>query len=184
MVFTYRSLGYPDGAAASAVSVSRPRAGPIVSAIVERTEIMKVTKEWLLLIAGVVWSIAGFNITRLGIMAYGEAVAPVLALAVGSVAVFTVFWTRVFSKMLHKHIVRIQGYGQEAQPFWRFFDTKSYIIMAIMMGGGISLRAFGLVPSWFIAFFYTGLGVALGGAGLGFLCACVREFRSASALAD
>lgn len=114
---------------------------------------MKVTKEWLLPIAGVVWSIAGFNITRLGIMAYGEAVAPVLALAVGSVAVFTVFWTRVFSKMLHKHIVRIQGYGQEAQPFWRFFDTKSYIIMAIMMGGGISLRAFGLVPSWFIAFF-------------------------------
>ena len=155
MVFTYRSLGYPDGAAASAVSVSRMHAGPIVSAIVERTEIMKVTKEWLLLIAGVVWSIAGFNITRLGIMAYGEAVAPVLALAVGSVAVFTVFWTRVFSKMLHKHI-----------------------------GGGISLRAFGLVPSWFIAFFYTGLGVALGGAGLGFLCACVREFRSASALAD
>ncbi len=86
--------------------------------------------------------------------------------------------------MLHKHIVRILGYRQEAQPFWRFFDTKSYIIMAIMMGGGISLRAFGLVPSWFIAFFYTGLGVALGGAGLGFLCACVREFRSASALAD
>lgn len=97
MVFTYRPLGYPHGAAASAVSVSRMRAGPIVSAIVERTEIMKVTKEWLLLIAGVVWSIAGFNITRLGIMAYGEAVAPVLALAVGSVAVFTVFWTRVFS---------------------------------------------------------------------------------------
>ena len=90
---------------------------------------MKVTKEWLLLIAGVVWSIAGFNITRLGIMAYGEAVAPVLALAVGSVAVFTVFWTRVFSKMLHKHIVRIQGYGQEVQPFWRFFDTKSYICL-------------------------------------------------------
>ena len=30
-----------------------------------------------------------------------------------------------------------------------------------MMGGGIALRASGVVPEWFIAFFYTGLGAAL-----------------------
>ena len=34
-------------------------------------------------------------------------------------------------------------------------------MMAIMMGGGIALRASGVVPEWFIAFFYTGLGAAL-----------------------
>ena len=31
--------------------------------------------------------------------------------------------------------------------------------MAVMMGGGIGLRMAGLVPDWFVAFFYTGLGV-------------------------
>ena len=43
-------------------------------------------------------------------------------------------------------------------------------MMAIMMTGGISLRAFGLVPNWFIAFFYTGLGASLLLAGLLFGC--------------
>ena len=42
-------------------------------------------------------------------------------------------------------------------------------MMAIMMTGGISLRAFGLVPNWFIAFFYTGLGIALALSGMSFL---------------
>ena len=43
----------------------------------------------------------------------------------------------------------------------KFFDVRGYLIMAVMMGGGIALRSFHLVPGWFIAFFYTGLGIAL-----------------------
>ena len=48
-------------------------------------------------------------------------------------------------------------------------------MMAIMMTGGISLRAFGLVPNWFIAFFYTGLGIALALSGMSFLGRFVRR---------
>ncbi len=133
-----------------------------------------VGKEALLGIAGAVWCIAGFNIVRLGIMAYLEQSWPLIMLLVaGSIAVFAVFWTKVFSKMLAKHVDRILAYA-DLQPFWRFFDRQAFIIMAIMMTVGISLRAFSLVPSWFIAFFYTGLGVALTGAGVGFLVECVR----------
>ncbi len=133
-----------------------------------------VGKEALLGIAGAVWCIAGFNIVRLGIMAYLEQSWPLIMLLVaGSIAVFAVFWTKVFSKMLAKHVDRILAYA-DPQPFWRFFDRQAFIIMAIMMTVGISLRAFSLVPSWFIAFFYTGLGVALTGAGVGFLVECVR----------
>lgn len=40
--------------------------------------------------------------------------------------------------------------------------------MAFMMGGGIWLRYSGLVPDTFIAFFYTGLGLALALAGVVF----------------
>lgn len=140
---------------------------------------MRVSKNTLLGIAGVVWCIAGVNIVNIGLGAYGslDKAAPglVLALAAASVAVCALFWGKVFSKMLGKHVVRIQAMGDEAQPVWRFFDAKSYLIMAVMMGGGISLRAFNLVPIWFIAAFYTGLGVALAAAGAGFIVAFVRS---------
>ena len=58
---------------------------------------------------------------------------------------------------------------------WNFFDVPGYAMMAIMMTGGISLRAFGLVPVWFIAFFYTGLGIALALSGASFLIRFARR---------
>ncbi len=75
----------------------------------------------------------------------------------------------MFSKLVGKHSDRIRGYGAKKMHAFRFFDAKGYVVMAIMMGGGISLRTFGLVPTWFVAFFYTGLGIALALAGVGFL---------------
>ncbi|MFR1166792.1 MAG: hypothetical protein ACLSDQ_03730 [Adlercreutzia equolifaciens] len=57
----------------------------------------------------------------------------------------------------------------------KFFDVRGYLIMAVMMGGDIALRSFHLVPGWFIAFFYTGLGIALALAGVGFLVHYLRR---------
>lgn len=37
-----------------------------------------------------------------------------------------------------------QGNKEERQPFFKFFDRKSYLLMAIMMGGDIAFRAGGL----------------------------------------
>ncbi len=37
-----------------------------------------------------------------------------------------------------------QGNKEERQPFFKFFDRKSYLLMAVMMGGGIALHAGGL----------------------------------------
>ncbi|MDY2777716.1 MAG: hypothetical protein SOU51_05005 [Collinsella sp.] len=133
-------------------------------------KLVLVDKRVLLAIAGAVWCAAGFNIARIGAIAYLEqshAIVP--ALALGSVAVLAVFWIKVFSTMLGKHVARIEGYADALQPFWRFFDVPALLIMAFMMTLGISLRAFSLVPGWFIASFYTGLGVALCCAGIGFL---------------
>ena len=39
----------------------------------------------------------------------------------------------------------------------------------VMMGGGIGLRAAGVFPNQFVAFFYTGLGCALALAGILFI---------------
>ena len=138
---------------------------------------MRVSREALLIIAGLVWLAAGINIFVIGIMSYGEVVseqaAPVAALLLGSVVIFAAFWT-MFSRIVRKHTRRITAYGDEKQPFWRFFDRGSYIIMIFMMTLGISLRSFHLVPTWFIAFFYAGLGLALMLAGISFLCGWLR----------
>ena len=75
----------------------------------------------------------------------------------------------MFSKLVGKHADRIRSYGEDKMHVLHFFDIKGYIMMAIMMGGGIALRNFGIVPTWFVAFFYTGLGCALALAGIGFL---------------
>lgn len=48
----------------------------------------------------------------------------------------------------------------------KFFDLRSFAIMAVMMTGGIWLRASGVGPEVFIAVFYSGLGASLLLAGL------------------
>lgn len=126
----------------------------------------KVKKRTLLLIAGIVWLIAGFNVARLGIAAYFM-IERKWYLYVLSVAVFFVFGT-MFYKMSNKHTKRIMGY-EEYKPFWNFFDLKAYLIMAVMMGGGIGLRVAGVIPDVFVAFFYSGLGCALALAGVLFI---------------
>lgn len=129
--------------------------------------VFHVKKRTLLAIAGCVWLIAGFNVARLGVLAYG-ALQPIRWFhIVLSLVVFGLFG-RMFYKMSHKHTRRIKGYAQETRPFWHFFDIKAYCIMAFMMGGGMWLRFSGLAPEVFIAVFYTGLGCALALAGVVF----------------
>ena len=66
----------------------------------------------------------------------------------------------------HTIASRISAYEEEPHLFLKFFDVKSFIIMAVMMTGGIWLQSSGVAPDRFIAFFYTGLGASLLLAGL------------------
>lgn len=127
---------------------------------------MKVKTYNLLLIASIVWGLAGFNILRIGVTAYKEFVG-VINLGI-SLAIFIAFWFMVFKKLVIKHTARIKAYEDERTFFLKFFDVKSFMIMAFMMTFGISLRAFNLWPDLYIAVFYTGLGSALFLAGLNF----------------
>ncbi|MGM9615909.1 MAG: hypothetical protein ACI3W7_10360 [Oscillospiraceae bacterium] len=127
--------------------------------------VFHVKKRTLLAVAGCVWLIAGFNVARLGVLSYEKLPQLRIVHILLSLLVFCAFgW--MFFKMSMKHTRRIKGYQEEFRPVWHFFDLKSYIIMAVMMGGGIWLRSSGLVPDVFIAVFYTGLGCALALAGV------------------
>lgn len=125
---------------------------------------MKVKRNTLLLLACLVWSAAGFNILRIGLMAYPayRTVGNYLL----SALIFAVFQVFIFGKLVKKHTARISAYREEHHFFLKFFDGRSFAIMAFMMTGGIALRSGGLAPEQFIAFFYTGLGASLLLAGL------------------
>ena len=131
-----------------------------------------IKNKYLLLIAAIVWLIAGFNVLKIGVESYINYVTVINLLL--SLVVFLVFWIMVFSKLVKKHTLRISSYESEKQWFYLFFDLKSFIIMAIMMTMGIVIRYYALLPDVFIAVFYTGLGSALALAGILFMVNFMR----------
>lgn len=118
--------------------------------------------------------IAGGNVARLGVKSYFM-VEMQFYLPLLSVVIFALFGM-MFYKMSKKHIKRISTY-ESYRSFWHFFDLKAYIIMAVMMSGGIGLRYAGVFPDVFVAFFYTGLGCALCLAGVLFIVERIKQLR-------
>ncbi len=132
-----------------------------------------VRKKYLLLIAGLFWTFAGFMIVKIG-----YTLIPVLSqkiiLIISGFVIFYLFYHFIFSKLVYKHEKRIRNNPNEKMPVWLFFDGKSYIIMIAMMTFGITIRYLHLVPNWFIAFFYSGLGTALLACGIRFIIRFLR----------
>lgn len=128
---------------------------------------MKVKKHNLLLIASIVWLIAGFNILRIGIVSYKNYIN-IINICL-SILVFFIFWFMIFKKLVTKHTLRITNLDDIPHFFFNFFDKKSFLIMFFMIFLGVSLRVFHLAPIVFIAVFYTGLGFSLFLAGILFL---------------
>ena len=123
-----------------------------------------IPKNRLMLIAGLVWCAAGAMVCMIGLpLELGLAPSHLILLPL-AVVIFLAFYFLVFSRLVRKHTGRIRARPEERLPFWHFFNASSWAVMAVMMGGGIALRSSHLIPDWMIAFFYSGLGVAL------FLC--------------
>ena len=116
--------------------------------------IFGVSRKTLMVVAGIVWTVAGVNILRIGIDCW----APV----------FAAFHYMVFSRMFHKHKRRISQKG-DSNCLMGFFDARGWIIMVFMITLGVSIRRYELMPLWFIAPFYTGLSSALVLTGIRFL---------------
>lgn len=128
-----------------------------------------IPKNRLMLIAGMVWCFAGAMVCAIGLPLLWKLGFTQLILYPLAGVVFLIFYFLIFSRLVIKHTERIRESPEPRLPFWNFFDTSSYIIMVIMMGGGMWLRLGHIVPNWMIAFFYSGLGIALFSCGVRFL---------------
>ena len=136
---------------------------------------MKIHKIKLLLIASIVWLIAGINVSIVGFKILLPHTTPLNILI--TFIVFVIFHVLIFSKMAKKHTRRILAYKDEKQSIFNFFDAKSYLIMGFMMTLGISVRAFNLLPDMYIGIFYSGLGLSLTIAGFGFLIHFIKASK-------
>ena len=115
----------------------------------------------LLYFASVVWFFAGGMLLYrgfMGVMIHSEFLLPkvVVALFLG-----LVFYNLMFKKISKKHITRIEGLKNKKQPFYAFFNLRSYLMMIFMIGMGISIRLLALVPFEYLALFYIVMGTPL-----------------------
>ena len=134
-----------------------------------------VPKNQLMLIAGLVWCAAGAMVCLIGLPLEFRLAPANLVLFPLAALIFAAFYLFVFSRLVRKHTDRIRARAEDRLPFWHFFNASSWAVMAVMMGGGMARRLSHLVPDSAIAFFYSGLGVALFICGLRFLGVYVRK---------
>jgi hypothetical protein len=148
---------------------------------------LTVPKNQLMLIAGIVWCLAGTMVMLVGLPLEFSLAPEHLVLVPLAVGIFLVFYLFVFSRLVRKHMGRIRASDEERLPFWHFFNASSWAVMAIMMVGGMTLRMSHVMPDWAIAFFYSGLGTALFICGLRFVAVWYRrevELDQEAVLAD
>jgi hypothetical protein len=128
---------------------------------------LSIPNRYLILIAGLVWMFAGIMVTETGLPLFinqGRYIFSVLLAAL----VFSIFYFFIFSKLVEKHTSRISKDNREKMFVMEFFDKKSYLIMVVMILGGITIRKFSLLPAFFIGFIYIGIGLALFSCGIKF----------------
>lgn len=127
-----------------------------------------VSRQTLVFVAGIMWIIAGINVLRIGIMAWGYVSPFQLFPVCEAIVVFLLFFNFVFKRLFYKHTKRIEQKRDENCPF-AFFDVKGWIIMGVMVTFGMLARKFHWLSDSFISVFYVGLSSALIFTGIWFL---------------
>lgn len=126
----------------------------------------RTNKRTLLMIASLVWLMAGGMVFSLGLEVFIKEQKYVLLSLAVAVGVFYIFFNFIFKKMVGKHRDRISNKEQEKLCLFSFFDVKSYLIMAFMMTLGITIRSMSFINPLYWSPVYIGIGGALFIAGL------------------
>ena len=111
-------------------------------------------------LAAVIWGIPGVNIAVKGIRTY-MLIKPddLWWLMLITIAV-SIFFFIIFRLVVRKYSERIASLPDSVM-IWQIFPPKGWILLAIMMGLGITLKHIPDVPMSFTASFYSGLGPML-----------------------
>jgi hypothetical protein len=120
-----------------------------------------VSKHNLLFIAGLAWTTAGGILAGRGLsylFVHGQYLGWRLA---GGLFFGLIFYMLLFAKISRKHIKRIHGLNIPYPCAFSFFNLRGYLMMALMISGGIMLRRFDVINKEWLYNFYVTMGVPL-----------------------
>lgn len=119
-----------------------------------------VSKYWLIVLAGLMWSLVGIMLCRLAYI-WLAAVNWSFGLSLGLLGIISALaaYRYGFSKIARKNIVRLCLLPDKCCIF-AFQAWKSYLIVIFMIMLGIALRSLP-IPKHFLAVIYTTIGGAL-----------------------
>jgi hypothetical protein len=120
-----------------------------------------VSRHNLLFIAGIAWTTAGMILGGRGLtylVQHGD--SPGWRIA-GGIVFGVIFYVLLFAKISHKHIKRIRGLNIPYPCAFSFFNFRGYIMMALMISGGIMMRRFDVIDKEWLYNFYITMSVPL-----------------------
>ena len=116
-------------------------------------------------IVAAIWGIPGINIAVKGFRTYMLMNPDDLWWLMLITLAVSIFFFIIFRRVVRKYSERIASLPDSVM-IWQIFPPKGWILLAIMMGLGITLKHIPDVPMSFTASFYSGLGPMLIVAGL------------------
>jgi hypothetical protein len=134
-------------------------------------------KVWLLMIAGVMWTGVSFMLLNYAItwlvnpFVLANLWLGLLGVAISIAANYFQFW-----KLAGKNVDRILALNDRACLF-SFQAWKGYLIIAVMVTGGILLRN-SSIPKPYLAVVYAGIGGALLQASIRYYSSFIRVIRT------
>lgn len=120
-----------------------------------------VSKRYLLLVAAIVWTIAGGILLFRGLGVNHDQEAHWSVKIAFCVIGGLLFYRALFDRISSKHVRRIQSMNAERPVIFAFFNLKSYLMMFSMITLGITLRLSGLVAPVHLALVYITMGIPL-----------------------
>ena len=120
-----------------------------------------VSKHTLLLIAGLAWTTAGGILAGRGLNYLIQNNQYLGWRLAGGLFFGLLFYVLLFAKISKKHIKRIKGLNIPYPCAFSFFNLRGYLMMAIMITGGIMLRRFDVINKAWLYNFYVTMGVPL-----------------------
>lgn len=121
-----------------------------------------ISKIWLFLIAGLMWSGVGFylmSLTREWVSP--EPISRVIFIIVLGLLLGLSIYTFGFSKFANKNIQRIHSIPSDRPCIFAFQEWTSYPLVAFMISLGIFLRVYSPIPKTWLASMYIGIGFSL-----------------------
>jgi len=136
-----------------------------------------IPKKYLLLVAAGVWTFAGGMLLYRG-FSFLKFNSPEIDLEEsGCIVAGILFYKFLFSVISFKHIHRILNLKMEMPCFFSFFNWRSYLMMTLMITGGIALRVSGIIPVNYLSLFYIAMGTPLFISAMRFYYYAVRNIK-------